>query len=204
MRKVRLKHVCISPVVEFVLATDLPLSYGIEYLQSPNNSKKNLLNPIKNIKSRININKKCTGYLISFWCRLPVLWIRNDLVRMRILLFRSLWIRIPPFKPGQINKWQISNKRNDTADRLLKHFKDFLRKYVVQQSKKNRKEEKLAKITRIFLSQRPDRIRICIRIQIRPGQKAQIRLDPNPQHCGLPSPEKLKKNKGNPSESIKQ
>jgi hypothetical protein len=70
-------------------------------------------------------------YLLSFWNGLQVLWIRNDLVRMRILLFRSFCIRIPPFKRGQINKWQISNKRNDTADRLLKHFKDFLRKYVV-------------------------------------------------------------------------
>ncbi len=128
---------------------------------------------------------------------LPVLWICNDLVRIWILLLRSFRIQILPFKSGQINKWQISN--NDTAKRLLRHFKDLLRKYGVQQSKTNRKEEKLPRITQLFLSQRPDPDSYLhpdpvqlFPIQIRPGQKARNRPDPDPQYCGLPSPAKLK------------
>ncbi len=58
-----------------------------------------------------------------------VLWIRDDLARIRIL----------PFKPGQLNNCQIWSvyQHNGTAARFLKHFLDFLMKYVPMQLKTN-------------------------------------------------------------------
>jgi hypothetical protein len=109
------------------------------------------------------------------------------------VLFRSFWIRIQLFKPGQINKWQISNKHNDTAERLFKYFKYFLRKICSVCSNQRRIGNK-----KNYQSERSDPDPYLdpvqlFRIQIRPGQEARNRPDPDPQHCGLPSQEKLKK-----------
>ncbi len=63
--------------------------------------------------------------------RKQVLWIRNELVRIRILLLMSFWIRIRnlPFTPGQINSFQTLSGPYIMGT-LSKHFIYFLKKYV--------------------------------------------------------------------------
>ena len=58
---------------------------------------------------------------------MAVLWIRNDLVQIRIQLFRSFRIRILLFKQCQL-KILAKCSHNATAARLSKHLTFFLRK----------------------------------------------------------------------------
>jgi len=82
---------------------------------------------------------------------LGVLWILNDLVRIRFLLFRSF--RILPFKTDQQNHWQILSVHDGTSEKNLHTFKDFQGKYVCNQRKiYHFEEEEVAENLQIFLS----------------------------------------------------
>jgi hypothetical protein len=59
-----------------------------------------------------------------------VLGIRKDFVRIRIRIFQ--FFPDPGPVQCQLNNWQILILNNETAA-ILKHFKDFLRKYVPYQ-----------------------------------------------------------------------
>ncbi len=72
----------------------------------------------------------------------------------------------------QLFSWPGLNCIYGTAARLLKHFKDFLRKYVQIEDELDHFEEKFAIIIEIFLSKRLDLDPVQLFwIPIRPGQK---------------------------------
>ncbi len=99
---------------------------------------------------------------------------RNELVRIRILLFRPF--RILTFKPGKLNKSQILSAHSGTDTELLKHFLvNFYGNtgspHVLEDEMYNLKK-KFAKFFQFFLSKRsdPDPVQL-FRILIWPGQK---------------------------------
>jgi hypothetical protein len=91
---------------------------------------------------------------------ISVLWIRNDLV----------WIRILSFVPGQLNNWQILS---GPSARLLKHFKVFLKKYVCNYERSRPLWRKICKNYTDILFQKRS-------IWIQPGQQVRIRPEPDP------------------------
>ncbi len=68
------------------------------------------------------------------WKFLLMLWIRNDLVRIRILTF----------KPGQLNNYQIFSVHNGTAARFFFSFYDILGKYICTQRRIGPFEDKFS------------------------------------------------------------
>jgi hypothetical protein len=103
-----------------------------------------------------------------------VFWIRNELVRIRILLYKSFRIRILLFKPDQPYNWKILSEPNETDATC----KIFLRKYLptvryVIKDQPGHFAEIFANYTDFLVK------------EVRPGsdmaKKFQIR--PDPQHC---------------------